>query len=64
MVTYEYAFLKKAKERGLEPDECYCFGPLKKVHDIASRYFHNAMLSEGVKPPIHWDDLPLDVGDR
>lgn len=33
-MTYQYAFRKKAKERGLEPDECYCFGPLKKVPDI------------------------------
>jgi len=25
---------KKANERGLEPDECYCFGTLKEVPDI------------------------------
>lgn len=28
-------FRKRAKERGLEPDECYCVGPLKEVPDIA-----------------------------
>ncbi|MCP4696982.1 MAG: Uma2 family endonuclease [Gammaproteobacteria bacterium] len=28
-------FRKKAKKRGLEPDECYCFGRLKEVPDIA-----------------------------
>lgn len=26
---------KQAKERGLEPDECYCFGQLKEFPDIA-----------------------------
>lgn len=28
-------FHKKAAERGLEPDECYCFGTLREVPDIA-----------------------------
>ena len=28
-------FRKQAKERGLEPDECYCFGQLKEFPDIA-----------------------------
>ena len=28
-------FRKRAKERGLEPAECYCVGPLKEVPDIA-----------------------------
>lgn len=28
-------FRKEAKARGLEPDECYCFGELKEVPDIA-----------------------------
>jgi len=28
-------FRKRAKERGLEPDECYCVGPIKEVPDIA-----------------------------
>jgi len=28
-------FRKKVNERGLEPDECYCFGTLKEVPDIA-----------------------------
>jgi Uma2 family endonuclease len=28
-------FRKQAKERGLEPDECYCLGELKDVPDIA-----------------------------
>ncbi len=28
-------FRKQANERGLEPDECYCFGELKDVPDIA-----------------------------
>jgi Uma2 family endonuclease len=28
-------FRKEAKARGLEPDECYCFGLLKEVPDIA-----------------------------
>jgi len=28
-------FRKQARERGLEPDECYCFGQLKEVPDIA-----------------------------
>jgi Uma2 family endonuclease len=28
-------FRKQAKARGLEPDECYCFGQLKEVPDIA-----------------------------
>ncbi|HLO85261.1 MAG TPA: Uma2 family endonuclease [Nostocaceae cyanobacterium] len=28
-------FRKEAKARGLEPDECYCFGQLKEVPDIA-----------------------------
>ncbi|AFZ11838.1 protein of unknown function DUF820 [Crinalium epipsammum PCC 9333] len=28
-------FRKQAKERGLEPDECYCFGELKEFPDIA-----------------------------
>jgi Uma2 family endonuclease len=28
-------FRKKAKERGLEPDECYCLGELKDFPDIA-----------------------------
>ncbi|HEY9693479.1 MAG TPA: Uma2 family endonuclease [Oculatellaceae cyanobacterium] len=28
-------FRKQAKKRGLEPDECYCFGQLKEFPDIA-----------------------------
>jgi Uma2 family endonuclease len=28
-------FRKQAKERGLEPDECYCVGAMKEVPDIA-----------------------------
>jgi Uma2 family endonuclease len=28
-------FEKRARERGLEPDECYCIGTLKEVPDIA-----------------------------
>ena len=28
-------FRKRAKERGLEPDECYCIGPMKEIPDIA-----------------------------
>jgi Uma2 family endonuclease len=28
-------FRKPAQERGLEPDECYCFGQLKEFPDIA-----------------------------
>jgi len=28
-------FRKEAAERGLEPDECYCFGKLREVPDIA-----------------------------
>lgn len=28
-------FRKQIKARGLEPDECYCFGQLKEVPDIA-----------------------------
>jgi Uma2 family endonuclease len=28
-------FRKRARERGLEPDECYCVGPMKEVPDIA-----------------------------
>lgn len=28
-------FRKRVQERGLEPDECYCVGPLKEVPDIA-----------------------------
>ncbi len=28
-------FRKKAKEAGVEPDECYCVGPAKKFPDIA-----------------------------
>lgn len=28
-------FRKRAKERGLEPDECYCLGPMGEVPDIA-----------------------------
>ena len=28
-------FRKQAKERGLEPDECYCLGELKEVPDLA-----------------------------
>lgn len=28
-------FRKQAKERGLEPDECYCVGVMKEVPDIA-----------------------------
>ncbi|MGK7952986.1 MAG: Uma2 family endonuclease [Xenococcaceae cyanobacterium] len=28
-------FCKKAKQRGLEPDECYCLGELREVPDIA-----------------------------
>ncbi len=28
-------FRKRVKERGLEPDECYCVGPIKEVPDIA-----------------------------
>jgi len=28
-------FRKRAKERGVEPDECYCVGPIKEVPDIA-----------------------------
>ena len=28
-------FRKEAKQRGLEPDECYCLGELKDVPDIA-----------------------------
>lgn len=27
-------FRKPAQERGLEPDECYCFGQLKEFPDI------------------------------
>ncbi len=28
-------FRKEAKQRGLEPDECYCLGELREVPDIA-----------------------------
>jgi hypothetical protein len=28
-------FRKEAKQRGLEPDECYCLGDLREVPDIA-----------------------------
>jgi Uma2 family endonuclease len=28
-------FRKRARERGLEPDECYCLGRIKEVPDIA-----------------------------
>jgi Uma2 family endonuclease len=28
-------FKKQARERGLEPDECYCLGELKEVPDVA-----------------------------
>ena len=28
-------FRKEAKQRGLEPDECYCLGKLREVPDIA-----------------------------
>ncbi|KAM3111749.1 Uma2 family endonuclease [Phormidesmis sp. 146-33] len=28
-------YRKQAKERGLEPDECYCIGSIKEVPDIA-----------------------------
>lgn len=28
-------FRKEAKQRGLEPDECYCLGELRQVPDIA-----------------------------
>lgn len=28
-------FRKRAKQRGVEPDECYCIGPMGKMPDIA-----------------------------
>ncbi len=33
-------FRKRAKERGLEPDECYCRGPLRDVPELAIEVVH------------------------
>jgi Uma2 family endonuclease len=33
-------YRRKAKEAGLEPDECYCLGPAKKFPDLAIEVLH------------------------
>ena len=38
-------FRKEAKQRGLEPDECYCLGELREVPDIAIEI---AIISGGI----------------
>jgi Uma2 family endonuclease len=43
-------FRKRAKERGLEPDECYCRGALRDVPDLAIEVVH-----------LHGDIEKLDV---
>jgi Uma2 family endonuclease len=33
-------FRRKAKEAGVEPDECYCVGPAKRLPDVAIEVIH------------------------
>jgi Uma2 family endonuclease len=53
-------FRKQAKARGLEPDECYCFGQLKEVPDIAievvlsSGGIDKLSVYQGLKVPEVW----------
>jgi Uma2 family endonuclease len=35
-------FRKKAKDAGVEPDECYCVGPARKVPDFAVEVIHTS----------------------
>jgi Uma2 family endonuclease len=35
-------FRKKAEKAGVEPDECYCVGPAKKVPDLAIEVIHTS----------------------
>jgi Uma2 family endonuclease len=35
-------FREKAKDAGVEPDECYCVGPAKKFPDIAIEVIHTS----------------------
>lgn len=35
-------FRKKAKDAGVEPDECYCVGPAKKFPDLAIEVIHTS----------------------
>ncbi|MFQ4145271.1 Uma2 family endonuclease [Chlorogloeopsis sp. ULAP02] len=53
-------FCKQVKARGLEPDECYCFGELKEVPDIAievvlsSGGIHKLSVYQGLGVPEVW----------
>lgn len=53
-------FRKKAKERGLEPDECYCIGEVKEIPDIAievvisSGGINKLAVYQGLEVPEVW----------
>ncbi|KAM3097304.1 Uma2 family endonuclease [Phormidesmis sp. 146-35] len=53
-------YRKQAKERGLEPDECYCIGSIKEVPDIAievivtSGLLNKLEIYRGLEVPEVW----------
>jgi Uma2 family endonuclease len=53
-------FKKQAKQRGLEPDECYCIGEMREVPDIAlevvvsSGGIDKLPIYEGLEVPEVW----------